>query len=174
MSLIWITGNSGVGKSTVCEVLRARGYVSLDTDEDGFSRWVDRASNEVISDPPYPVPEGWLDRYGWRIDREKVRQLAEASRTTIAFLCGSAENEAEVRDLFDSIICLVIDDATLTQRLATRTNNTFGQNPEELAAAIKWNSSERSRYLRLGAAIVDGAETPMVVADNIVEVLSIE
>lgn len=69
VALVWITGNSGAGKSTVCEVLRGRGYVSLDAD-DGFSRWVNRATGEVVNDPPYPVPAGWLDQFGWAIVRE--------------------------------------------------------------------------------------------------------
>ncbi|WP_405867762.1 hypothetical protein OG407_48445 [Streptomyces sp. NBC_01515] len=38
--------------STVCGVLRARGYVGLDADEGGFSRWIDRAEGEVVADPP--------------------------------------------------------------------------------------------------------------------------
>jgi dephospho-CoA kinase len=42
--LVWVTGNSVTGKSTVCGVLRARGHVAFDTDEDGFSRWIDRAT----------------------------------------------------------------------------------------------------------------------------------
>ncbi|WP_406430213.1 AAA family ATPase [Streptomyces sp. NBC_00631] len=146
MTVVWVTGNSGAGKSTVCGVLRERGYVALDADEDGFSRWIDRAKGEVVMDPPYPVPGGWLDRYGWAIVRERVETLVEESRFRIAFLCGSAENEADVRDLFDVIVCLVINEDTLRHRLATRTTNPFGQQPEELAAALKWNPLKRMQY----------------------------
>lgn len=109
MSLVWVTGTSGTGKSTVSEKLRALGYAAFDADE-GFSCWIDRDTGEVVTDPPCPVPEGWLDRYGWAIIRERVEALVEDSRCRVAFLCGSAENEADVRDLFDLIICLVIDE----------------------------------------------------------------
>jgi hypothetical protein len=34
-----------------------------------------------------------------------------------AFLCGSAENEEVVRDLFDHVICLVADNETIRDRL---------------------------------------------------------
>lgn len=172
MPLVWITGNSGAGKSTICEVLRGRGYTSLDADDDGFSQWIDRSTGDAVSDPPYPVPQGWLDRFGWKLNRELIEQLAHASRTQTVFLCGSAENEAEVRDLFDAMVCLVIDDETLRRRLAERTTNAFGQNPEELAAALKWNPLERSIYGRLGATIVDGTEPPPVVTDNILRGIS--
>ncbi|MEV6345510.1 hypothetical protein [Actinoplanes sp. NPDC051851] len=71
-----MTGNSGAGKSTVCGMLRARGHAAVDADEDGFSRWFDRGSGEPVVDPPDPVPQGWLHRYGWAIDRDRVAALA--------------------------------------------------------------------------------------------------
>ncbi|PSM44674.1 hypothetical protein C6Y14_00565 [Streptomyces dioscori] len=157
MALVWVTGNSGAGKSTVGGVLRARGHVALDADEDGFSRWIDRATGEVVVDPPDPVPAGWLDRYRWAILRERVEALVEESRCRVAFLCGSAENEADVRDLFDRTVCLVIDEDTLRHRLATRTTNTFGRHPEELAAALKWNPLMRSLHESRGATVIDAS-----------------
>ncbi|GGY17103.1 AAA family ATPase [Streptomyces djakartensis] len=170
MTLVWLTGNSGTGKSAVCGVLRERGYVALDADEDGFSRWIDRANGDLVTDPPYPVPRGWLDRYGWVISRERVETLAEESCSRIAFLCGSAENEADVRDLFDLTVCLVIDEDTLRHRLATRTTNPFGQHPEELAAALKWNPRMRAIYESLGATVIDAASKPVTeVADSVLD-----
>lgn len=169
MAVVWLTGNSGTGKSTVCGVLRARGYVALDADEDGFSRWIDRASGEVVMDPPYPVPGGWLDRYGWAIVRERVETLVEESRFRITFLCGSAENEADIRDLFDVVVCLVIDEDTLRHRLATRTTNPFGQHPEELAAALKWNPRMRAIYESLGATIIDASKPLTEVVDSLID-----
>jgi hypothetical protein len=169
VTLVWVTGNSGTGKSTVCGALRERGYGALDADEDGFSRWIDRAEGEVVMDPPYPVPGGWLDRYGWAIARERVETLAEESRSRIAFLCGSAENEADVRDLFDLIVCLVIDEGTLRHRLATRTMNAFGQHPEELAAALKWNPRMRAIYESHGATIIDATKPVTEVVDSVID-----
>jgi hypothetical protein len=169
VTVVWVTGNSGTGKSTVCGVLRARGYVAVDADEDGFCRWIDRAKGAIVTDPPYPVPEGWLDRYGWVIVRERVEALVEESRSRIAFLCGSAENEADVRDLFDVTVCLVIDEDTLRHRLATRTTNPFGQHPEELAAALKWNPRMRAMYEGLGAAIIDASKPVTEVVDSVID-----
>lgn len=152
---MWVTGNSGAGKSTICGMLRVRGHVAFDADEDGFCRWFDRVTGEVVVNPPDPVPEGWLDRFGWAIDRQRVQSLAEESRSGVAFLCGSAENEADVRDLFDRIVCLVIDESTLRHRLATRTTNSFGRHPEELRAALDWNPRMTELYQPYGATIID-------------------
>ncbi|MFE0535203.1 AAA family ATPase [Streptomyces nigra] len=163
-----MTGNSGTGKSTVCGVLRERGFVALDADEDGFCRWFDRADGEAVTDPPYPVPAGWLDRYGWEIVREWVEALATDSRSRVAFLCGSAENEADILDLFDAVVCLAIDDETLRHRLATRTTNPFGRHPEELAAALRWNPLTRTIYERHGATIIDASRPLAEVVDSVI------
>ncbi|MGW5036047.1 AAA family ATPase [Streptomyces nigra] len=163
-----MTGNSGTGKSTVCGVLRERGFVALDADDDGFCRWFDRADGEVVTDPPYPVPAGWLDRYGWEIVRERVEALATDSRSRVAFLCGSAENEAGILDLFDAVVCLAIDDETLRHRLATRTTNPFGRHPEELAAALRWNPLTRTIYERHGATIIDASRPLAEVVDRVI------
>jgi len=55
-----------------------------------------------------------------------------------------------VRDLFDLVVCLVVDNETLRDRLLTRTTNVFGKHPEELAAALECNDGEESAYRRLG------------------------
>jgi hypothetical protein len=155
--LVWVTGNSGTGKSTACALLKSAGHSASDADWEGYNRWVDRADGNAVTDPPYPVPAGWLDRFAWKIDRAKVEALAARTRDETSFLCGSAENEAEVRDLFDLVVCLVIDNDTLLARLQARTTNAFGQHPEELAAALQWNDTEESRYRALGATIIDGS-----------------
>jgi dephospho-CoA kinase len=162
-----VTGNAGVGKSTVCALLKCRGEVAVDADCEGYSHWADRTSGQVVANPPDPVPAGWLDRFAWRISRTQVEALAGRTHDKTAFLCGSAENEADVRDLFDLIVCLVVDDQTLRDRLLTRTTNAFGKHIEELAAALGSNDGEESAYRRLGATIIDGTLPPAQVAHAI-------
>jgi AAA domain len=165
--VVWVTGNSGTGKSTVCELLKNRGVLAVDADWEGYNHWVDRANGKVIADPPYPVPAGWLDRFAWLISRAEVEALAARVRGNIAFLCGSAENEADVRDIFDLVVCLVADDETLRERLLTRTSNAFGKHPEELAAALESNTGVESAYGQLGARLIDATRPPGHVADAV-------
>ena len=167
MTLVWVTGNSGVGKSTVCDLLKSQGELALDADMDGYNRWVDRANGQVVADAPDPVPAGWLDRFGWKISRAEVEALAATAGAKTAFLCGGAENEAEVWDLFDLVVCLVVDRETVRHRLQTRTTNAFGKNPEEMAAALEQNDGLESTYRRLGATVIDGRRPPAEVADAV-------
>lgn len=167
VTLVWVTGSPAAGKSTVCALLQSRGELAVDADWEGYSQWFDRASGQVVTAPPDPVPAGWLDRFGWKISRPRVEALAATARGTTAFLCGSVENEVEVWGLFDLVICLVIDDRTLRDRLRDRTTNDFGKHPEELAAALKWNPGNEARYRRFGAVIIDATRPPAEVTNAI-------
>ena len=167
MPLVWVTGSSGVGKSTVCALLKSLGQLAVDADWEGYNHWVDRTSGQIVVDHPYPVPVGWLDRFAWRINRAEVEALAARTRDRTSFLCGSVENEVDVWDLFDLVVCVVVDNETLRDRLLTRTTNAFGNHPEELAAALGHNDGIGSTYRRLGATIIDGTMPPAEVADAI-------
>lgn len=101
------------------------------------------------------------------ISRAEVEALSAKVPDKTAFLCGSVENEADVRDLFDLMVCLVADNETLRDRLDTRTTNAFGKHPEELAAALGSNDGAESAYRRLGATIIDGRRPPADVADAV-------
>lgn len=167
MSLVWVTGSSGVGKSTVCALLKSLGESAVDADWEGCNHWVDRTSGQVVVDPPDPVPAGWLDRFAWKIIRAEVDALAARTHDETTFLCGTVENEEDVWDLFDLVVCVVVDNETLRGRLLTRATNTFGKHPEELAAALEHNDRVESTYRRLGATIIDGVRPPAEVADAI-------
>jgi hypothetical protein len=167
MPLVWVTGNAGTGKSTVCELLKDRGEFALDADWAGYSQWFDRTSGQVVVDPPYPVPPGWLDRFAWRINRAKVAELGARASDTVAFLCGSVENEVDVWNLFDLVICLVADNQTLRERLAARSTNAFGRRPEELAAVMVWNEGAEETYRGFGATIIDARRPRAEVVDAV-------
>ena len=88
---MWVTGSSGSGKSSVCEVLKGRGYRAVDADWEGYSHWVDRITDEAVFDPPYPVPPGWLEQFAWKLSVERVERLAATASSGVTFLCGSVE-----------------------------------------------------------------------------------
>jgi hypothetical protein len=95
--LVWVTGAPRVGKSTVGALLRSRGELAVDSDWEGCNHWVDRTNGQVVADPPYPVPAGWLSHSAWRISRAAVEALVARVRDETAFLFGSVENEVEAR-----------------------------------------------------------------------------
>jgi dephospho-CoA kinase len=125
---VLITGVSGTGKSTVTAALAARGYRAVDGDDPEFSELVD-------------VPEETLTGLGsgtdwvWREDR--IRDLLSGHDVGTLFVSGSSPNQGKFYAQFDHVVLLVAPPGLIADRLATRTTNDFGKNPEQLARALR-------------------------------------
>jgi dephospho-CoA kinase len=101
MTLIFVTGNSGSGKSTVRDELSRRGIEAYDTDEDEIAQWTNKTTGQItpLLADAHRTPQ-FLAQNDWKADLERVRQLAEADEAQTVFLCGSIGNEDEVWSLF--------------------------------------------------------------------------
>ena len=128
MKRVLITGVSGTGKSTVTAALAARGYRAVDADDPEFSELVH-------------VPEETLTGLGsgtdwvWREDR--IRDLLSGHDVGTLFVSGSSPNQGKFYAQFDHVVLLVAPPGLIADRLATRTTNDFGKNPEQLARALR-------------------------------------
>jgi shikimate kinase len=130
MQRILLTGISGTGKSTLSAALAARGYKAVDADTAAWSAWV--AAGEVAGAAGTPVrPDAdWV----WRADR--IRALLATEDAPILFLSGCAPNMGQFLPQFDHIVLLSAPPATLVARLATRTTNAYGKQPDEVARVL--------------------------------------
>jgi gluconate kinase len=151
--LCWVAGVSGTGKSTIVRELQRLGELAWDADD--ISVWRNRASGQDIDPPPVPLPDGWVATHAWVIRPDEVRELHARAAGRTAFLAGGSENEADVWDLFETVVYLVTDDDTLAARLRSRTGNEFGKSAEELAMVLGWNAVLEHHYRAAGATIVD-------------------
>jgi dephospho-CoA kinase len=135
---IFITGMSGSGKSTVIGELRALGYKGVCMDEPGWSEH---------------APDGdWV----WREDR--VRDLLTEEGTL--FLSGCATNQGKFYPQFDEVVLLSAPAAVLVERLATRTTNSYGKRPEELAETLEYLETVEP-LLRKSATLEIDATAPL-------------
>jgi shikimate kinase len=112
---VLVTGMSGTGKSSVVRELAARGFKAVDTD-DGWSE---------------PVPGG---RQMWREDA--IEALLATEDTDVLFVAGCEENQARFHARFDHIVLLSAPREILLERLAARTGNPYGKEPEELGRVL--------------------------------------
>lgn len=78
--------------------------------------------------------------------------------------------EREIWHLFDRLFLLRVDEATLRERLATRTTNSFGKAGYELEDILMWHATAENAYRRFGAHILD-AGRPL--GDVVEEMLSV-
>lgn len=171
MPLVYVTGISGAGKSTVCAALRRLGHEAHDTDQEGNSVWVNRRTGRVtmIASARERSQPGWLDEQEWRVVPAKIEALALRARDRVVFLCGSTANEHDVWHLFSRVVYLAIDTATLVDRLASRTSNDFGKSDTELAAILGWHEYSDAEFARLGATVVDATKDLAEVVDAVVQ-----
>jgi dephospho-CoA kinase len=171
MSLIYITGVPGAGKSTVRQELLRRGYTVYGGAEDNIAAFYNNETGERLEgwvEAKDRTPE-WKARYTWKIMRETVERLKQQAKNEIIFLCAVTRNDVdELWDLFDIVIALTIDGQTLRYRLGTRTNNDVGKTQDELQSIIKRQKAAEESYRRLGAAIIDGRSSINKVVDEIV------
>jgi dephospho-CoA kinase len=128
---ILVTGMSGTGKSTVIGELAARGYKAIDADTDEYSEWV-----EVVGDTGALGSPAWGARdWMWREDR--MQALLSTEDADMLFVSGCAANMGKFLPQFDHIVLLSAPADVLVERLRTRTSNTYGKDPDEVARTLE-------------------------------------
>lgn len=123
---------SGTGKSTLIGELANLGYKAVDLDASEWSEWIEV---EFLGDPTSgdsPVEPGrdWV----WREDR--VRDLLSIEDADVLFVSGCAANMRKFYSQFDHIVLLTAPAGSVVERLAARTNNSYGKRPEEVARVL--------------------------------------
>lgn len=172
MPLIYITGISGSGKSTVRQELLHRGFKAYGGAEDKIAAFYNNETGKKLGgwvEAKNRTPE-WRLKYSWKIDRRTIQELKKEAESEPIFLCAITRNDiAELWDLFDHVFALTLDEETLKHRLATRINNDVGKNPHELATLLQWQQTAAEEYQKLGATLIDATRPLQEVVDEIVQ-----
>jgi shikimate kinase len=155
MKRVLITGMSGTGKSTLICELGARGYKAIDTDTDEWSEWVTVAGE---SD------------WAWREDR--IRRLLSTEDTDVLFVSGCKTNQGRFYPLFDHVVLLSAPIPVLMERLATRTTNPYGKDPDELARVLEHVHTVEPQLRRTASLEVDTRVPVEQVVQTVLSMLS--
>lgn len=118
MAIIFVTGLSGVGKSSVLEQLEKQGYNVVDTDY-GYIK---------------ETKHGEIEETVW--DEEKVTQLLEKYKHTHLFIFGIYSNQGKFYKHFDYVVLLKVQLNEMLDRLNKRTSNNYGKSPIEREKVI--------------------------------------
>jgi dephospho-CoA kinase len=83
MSLFYVTGTSGSGKSSVCERLSKLGFEAYDTDE-SVNDWYDRETGEVVTFKPESPDQTteWVKTHDFLMSEQKVSELAGKAKSS--------------------------------------------------------------------------------------------
>lgn len=162
MKRVLLTGMSGTGKSTVIAELAARGYKAVDADDHGLSEVVRVPDDELTGLGP---GRDWI----WREDR--IQQLLSTDDAEVLFVSGCSPNQGKFYPQFDRIVLLTAPAAVIVERLATRTTNPYGKDPDEVARVLALQQTIEP-LLRRGAGLEVDTSAPLEqVIDTILQLV---
>jgi dephospho-CoA kinase len=156
MKRVLLTGLSGTGKSTVTSALATRGYHAIDADTPDWSAWVAVAPD---GDAPDSVADerGIWRTHDWLWREDRIRRLLTTAETDLLFLSGCAPNMRQFYPEFEHIILLSAPPHLLRERLATRTTNAYGKDPDELARVLRQVATVEPLLRRIASLEIDSS-----------------
>jgi dephospho-CoA kinase len=131
MSIIFITGLSGCGKSTTIQSLQSRGFHAVDLD-DGYTL---NHNNEVI------------------IDETKFDQLIRDHQGKTLFVSACYANQGTFYPFFQHVVLLEAPLHVMKERVLSRDTNPYGKLQHEWAD-IEESYQEILPLLKQGASMV--------------------
>lgn len=139
---------SGTGKSTVIAQLVGRGYKAIDLDSEGLCEW-DANGDEL-----------WLE--------DQLQRLLATEDVDALFLAGCAANQVKFYPQFDHVVLLSAPAEVMTERLTTRTNNTYGKHPSEAARILEQKNTIEPMLRKSATVEVDSSASIEQVMEVIV------
>ncbi|MCJ7842224.1 AAA family ATPase [Lederbergia sp. NSJ-179] len=118
MTIVFVTGLSGVGKSYTLERLEEQGYKVVDTDYG------------------YVTNNGNGDTEETVLDEEKITKLLNENGQTLLFIAGCYSNQSKFYKHFDYVVLLTAEQDVMIKRIDERTTNYYGKRPEEKEEVI--------------------------------------
>jgi dephospho-CoA kinase len=126
---------SGTGKSTLIGELAARGYKAVDADCDEFSEWIEVIDTLNVPGSPVEPNRDWV----WRENR--IQELLSTEDADILFVSGCASNMGKFLPQFDHVVLLSAPSDVIVERLSSRTTNSYGKHPDEVARVLDLRES---------------------------------
>jgi broad-specificity NMP kinase len=168
MSLIYVTGAPGAGKTTLQNELKRRGYDARDLDNPAFGGPHNKQSGERVTIPPADQrTPAWFEAHEWRIYHKAFDELKTAAKDNDIIICGVAASDGEILHVFDKIIYLKLDDRSLTERLKSRADNDYGKNDFELQEILNRKHGLDTKYASADVTVINAEKTLTEVVDDI-------
>lgn len=168
MSLIYVTGVAGTGKTTVRNEILRRGYKAYDADEDRISACVDESGAAApMPDNPQDLLSHCPDGYQYQFVPSRIEGLIDKSKNKTIFLCGAAANDNDYLDSFSKVFALQLSEEALKERIQNRSSNDYGKNLRQLRSILEWHRTAEADYRDIGAILIDASQNVDDVVDEI-------
>lgn len=171
MSFVYITGSAGAGKTTIQNELLHLGYEAHDEDDSSVGSAHNKISNQAVPVPPVDqrTPK-WFEEHEWRVFPEALDRLKARSKDKLIFLCGNVATEQQLKELFDIVIFLNLDEQTMRERLFTRNGNDFGKSEVEVQMILKRDAVYKVLHKKNKSIIIDATQPLDAVLSKVLKV----
>lgn len=168
LSLIYVTGAPGVGKTTLKAELATLGYETHDMDDPDLGGAHNKVTSKRVEIPPAETrTQQWYDEHEWRTHAPAIEELKEKAQDKEIFVCGVAPDDLKVLSLFDKVVYLDLPSELLKQRISERSGNDYGRNNFELKSILERKAMLDKRYTEFGTTKVCASGSVQEVADRI-------
>ncbi|OGI60420.1 hypothetical protein A2641_00110 [Candidatus Nomurabacteria bacterium RIFCSPHIGHO2_01_FULL_37_25] len=168
MKKFYITGISGVGKSSVSEILNQKGIFSIDIDSvKNLCYWINKHTKEKSYWHPGKSSE-WLESHQYICDKDKLIALMNTDKD-IVVVVGLADNQSDFLNLFDKVFLFHCKEEIFLKRLDERNNNDFGKHSSEKEMILAWYKDFEKALLDWGVISIN---TDRPILDVVREVIS--
>jgi dephospho-CoA kinase len=169
MKVFYITGVSGVGKSSVVKKLAEKGVFSIDADSvRGLTHWIDKNTKEKSEWHP-GMSKDWYWKNEYICYKEKLVDLIKNSSKDIIVVAGLFYNRSDLLDLFDKVFLLHCKEEIFLKRIIERENHNFGKHILEQENILSWYKNFENEVLKEGAIPIN-TDRPLV--DVVEEIFS--
>lgn len=169
MSLIYVTGAPGAGKSTLQKEFITRGYETRDIDNSNLGGPHNKSTGERVTIPPADQRTAqWFEAHEWRVYPHAFEQLKQEASDQNIILFGVAASDGEILHVFDKIMYLNINNDTLSDRIANRKDNDFGKNDFELHDILNRKHGLDNKYSSLHVIHINASKSLNEVTEEII------
>ena len=157
MSLIYIKGTPGTGKTSLVQKMLDLGYCAFDADDPRIGGPFNIEKRKFVYYPTV-LSEEWYSHHNFYLKPSAIRKLKKDSELKDVFLFSTASNELNFVDMYDKILFLDLKLEELIKRIQNRDNNSYGKTKHELIQILNKYKKDRKLIIQCDVHLIDASK----------------
>jgi broad-specificity NMP kinase len=163
--IIFLTGTSGTGKTTVLRELTNLDIETIGIDEEpDLAYWVNK--NGSVYEGETEFDEEFLKNHEWVCDFAVLTKMLDQKNRPVV-ICGSCDNFKAIIDIADITLVLHCLPEVFLDRIEKRTDNEYGKSDDAKKLLLDYYEDYYKECLDLGAKKIDATKTIKQVLNDV-------